>query len=268
MTNSVSVLGIPLDHNSSHLRGPSEAPAKIWELLECGAMNWSTENGLDLSKVDTFKNVGNLEWESEGVAFKVVENTVNKLISEGQRVLSLGGDHSVTLPIIKAYAKHYDDLTILHFDAHSDLYHNFEGNPYSHASPFARIMESEYVSRLVQVGIRTLCEHQREQVEKFNVDVIEMKDWSIERFKSLNVKGNVYISFDLDGLDPSCAPGVSHHEPGGLMMREVLTLIQGLNVNLVGADVVEYNPRQDFSNHMTGFVAAKLVKELAAKMMG
>ena len=94
-----------------------------------------------------------------------------------------------------------------------------------------------------------------------------MKQWSQEKFNHLNVNGNVYISFDLDGLDPSCAPGVSHHEPGGLMMRDVLTLIQNLNANIVGADIVEYNPKQDFKNQMTAFVAAKLLKELTAKML-
>jgi len=127
-------------------------------------------------------------------------------------------------------------------------------------------MENNLVKRLVQIGIRTITPHQQEQIDRFGVDVIEMQAWSQAAFEQLKVTGDVYISFDLDGLDPSCAPGVSHHEPGGLMTRDVLQLIQGLEVNLVGADIVEYNPKQDFKNHMTGFVAAKLLKEIAVKM--
>ena len=172
MTKKVAILGVPLDFNSSHLRGTAEGPEKIREVLACGAMNWASENGVDLSRVGDLQDVGNVTWSTEDEAFLKIENHIDDLLHAEQKVLTLGGDHSITFPIIKAYAKHYSDLTIVHFDAHSDIYHDFEGNPYSHASPFARIMENGLVKRLVQVGIRTLTPHQKEQIEKFNVEVI------------------------------------------------------------------------------------------------
>ena len=102
--------------------------------------------------------------------------------------------------------------------AHPDLYEEFEGNRLSHACPFARIMEAGLAKRLVQVGIRTLNRHQREQAEKFGVDMIEMR--SLGAFDKLKADGPVYITFDTDVLDPAFAPGVSHREPGGISVRE------------------------------------------------
>ena len=154
-------------------------------------------------------------------------------------------------------------MTILHVDAHSDLYHEFEGERFSHACPFARIMEDRLASRLIQVGIRTMNPHQRDQALRFGVEVIDMRAWLAG--VRPRVEGEIYLSVDLDALDPAFAPGVSHHEPGGLSVREVISLIQGLEGDLIGADVVEYNPRRDV-NGVTATVAAKLVKEIAGRM--
>jgi arginase family enzyme len=156
-------------------------------------------------------------------------------------------------------------VNILHFDAHPDLYDNFEDNPWSHASPFARIMEDGLASRLVQVGIRTLSPHLRKQAHRFGVEIHEMKDLDIKSVGQ-DFVGPVYISCDLDALDPAFAPGVSHHEPGGLSVRDILGIVQRLPNRIVGADIVEYNPDRDI-NDMTAMVAAKLLKEIAGKML-
>jgi arginase len=116
----------------------------------------------------------------------------------------------------------------------------------------------------VQVGIRTLNAHQRRQAERFGVEIIDMRAW--DAGMRPRVEGAVYLSLDLDGLDPAFAPGVSHREPGGLSTRDVLGLIHGLDGRLVGADVVEYNPRQDVGG-VTAILAAKLVKEIAGRML-
>jgi arginase family enzyme len=113
-------------------------------------------------------------------------------------------------------------------------------------------MEEGLARRLVQVGVRTLNGHQREQAARFGVEIMEMRNW--------------HISFDVDGLDPSCAPGVSHREPGGLTTRQALDVIHGVRARIVGADIVEYNPAADFQN-MTATVCAKLLKEIAAQML-
>jgi arginase len=161
-------------------------------------------------------------------------------------------------------SRSYPSLTILHIDAHPDLYDDYEGDRFSHACPFARIMEKGLARRLVQVGIRTMNEHQRRQADRFGVEVIDMRAWKTGT--RLTVSGDVYLSIDLDGMDPAYAPGVSHREPGGLSVREVLTLLQDTQGTLVGADVVEYNPRQDLGG-MTATAAAKIVKEIAGRML-
>jgi len=176
----------------------------------------------------------------------------------------LGGDHSITYPLLKAHHEKYGAVDILHIDAHADLYAIFEEDKYSHACPFARIMENKLAKRLVQIGIRTLSKHQAEQADEFGVEIIQMKDFDANQLPDF--KNPIYLSLDMDALDPAFAPGVSHHEPGGLSTREVLRIIQHINVPILGADIVEYNPTRD-ANKMTAMVCAKLLKEIAAKML-
>jgi len=259
----LSLLGIPWDENSSHLRGAAEGPPAIRRALRAPSSNLACESGLDYETLD-LADGGDLPREPGGVAMlERIEQAVGCELEKGRRVISLGGDHAVTYPILRAYARHYPELSILHIDAHSDLYDHFEGNRLSHASPFARIMEEGLAKRLVQVGIRTMTRHLREQVERFGVEVFEMKDWRDDQY--LDFDSPVYLSFDLDGLDPAFAPGVSHPEPGGLTTRQALSLIQQSNGTIVGADIVEYNPSLDPTG-ITAMVAAKLLKEIAARM--
>jgi arginase len=262
---AVAVVGVPYDDNSSFMKGPAKAPPKIREAFNSDATNKCTESGLDLAKQTHFFDVGDLELKKGLNISGYIEHIYQKLLDNQVRVLSLGGDHAVTLPIIQAYEKYFPDLNILHFDAHPDLYDEFEGNRYSHACPFARIMEEGLIKKLVQVGIRTMTPHQQEQADRFKVTVIDMKSWP-KGLSKLRFTGPVYISLDLDVLDPAYAPGVSHLEPGGLRTRDVITLIQQIKAPIVGADIVEYNPLRDI-NGMTAMVAAKLLKELADKML-
>ncbi|HEY5750466.1 MAG TPA: agmatinase [Chryseolinea sp.] len=260
----VSVLGIPLDSNSSFLSGAASAPQKIREAYHSASANYCAENGMDLNQTQLWKDQGDLDLPGMPDAFTSIEQQVFNWLGKDHSVLSLGGDHSITYPIIKAFAKKYGKLNILHLDAHGDLYDNFEGNKFSHACPFARIMEEGLASRLVQVGIRTYNPHQREQARRFGVESIEMKDW--KDGTALHFDGPLYISLDLDALDPAFVPGVSHHEPGGFTTRQVLAILQGLDATIVGADIVELNPTRDI-NGMTAMVAAKFFKELLVKLL-
>jgi len=165
---------------------------------------------------------------------------------------------------MKAFARRYRELRIFHFDAHPDLYEEFEGNRLSHACPFARIMESGLAKRLVQIGIRTLNRHQREQAEKFGVEVVEMR--ALPAYEKLKAAGPVYITFDMDVLDPAFAPGLSHREPGGMSVREAIAHLHAIQGDIVGADLVEYNPVRDVAG-MTATVAAKILKEILGKMI-
>ena len=257
------LLGITFDGQSSYLRGAGEAPGKFREALACDASNSWTELGVDLGVAGVFEDAGDLAF-SEKEAFAAIETRVGELIDAGKRPVSLGGDHSITYPIVKAFATGYPELTIFHFDAHPDLYDEFEGNRLSHACPFARIMEAALAKRLVQVGIRTMVRHQREQAERFGVEVVEMQD--LPAYAKLKAKGPVYITFDMDALDPAFAPGVSHREPGGMSVREAIAHLHAIKGTIVGADLVEYNPVQDVAG-MTASVAAKILKEILGKMI-
>jgi arginase len=257
-----TLVGIPFDGQSSYLRGAGDAPPKIREAMHCDASNEWTESGVDLGVPGTLDDAGDLAFSEN--AFEVIEASIGKMISEGRRPVSLGGDHSITYPIVKAFARNCPELTILHFDAHPDLYDEFEGNRLSHACPFARIMESGAAKRLVQVGIRTMNGHQREQAKRFAVEVVEMR--ALPAYAKLKAAGPIYISFDMDVLDPAFAPGVSHREPGGMSVREAIAHLHAIEGELVGADVVEYNPVCDLGD-MTATVAAKIVKEILGKMI-
>jgi agmatinase len=263
-SQDIFVLGLPYDQNSSYLRGPAQAPARIREALFSESANMWTEHGIDLGKMSGWRFAADLTFDDPQAAFGQIEHIIAGLLAQNYWVISLGGDHSITYPIIRAYRKHFPELSILQLDAHPDLYDELDGNRFSHACPFARIMEENLVERLVQVGIRTLTGHQRQQADRFGVEIIEMR--AIDEVDQLTFNGPVYLSLDMDCLDPAFAPGVSHYEPGGLSTRQVLGIIQSLKGQLVGADIVEYNPLRD-PQGMTAMVAAKLLKEVISKMM-
>ena len=262
-SRKLALLGIPDDANSTFLRGAAEAPPKIREQLFSDAFNMWTETGVDLGE-DVFFDAGDLNLGEVPDAWAAIQDAVEAVLDHGLPPICLGGDHAITYPIVQGFRRKYDELSILHFDAHPDLYDNFDNNPLSHASPFARIMENHLAERLVQVGIRTANGHQREQAKRFGVEMIEMRELTGEI--RLEFDTPVYVSVDIDGLDPAYAPGVSHPEPGGLSPRQVIDTIQHLNGRLVGADIVEVNPRRDFHN-LTAVVAAKILKEIAGRML-
>jgi agmatinase len=255
----VLIRGICYDEKSSFLRGAAGAPALIRQALHSGSMNAYTEDLKNLEESDS-DDIGDFEPE----AYFDIASLTRQHLEQGRKLFTLGGDHSITYPILKAYQEKYPVLDILQIDAHPDLYQDYEGDPYSHACPFARIMEEGLGARLVQVGIRTLNPHQRDQARRFGVEMHTMA--SYDPGATLRFTNPVYISLDLDALDPAHAPGVSHREAGGLTPREVISLIQRLEGQVVGADLVEYNPVQDLGN-TTAFVAAKLMKELLGRML-
>ena len=263
--DDVALVGILSDENSSYKKGAASAPGFIRRALHCDSANLCSESGIDLSDNPCFIDVGDREVADGAKNFLAIEADIDLILQRGALPLVLGGDHAITYPVMRAIKRVNGPVNILHFDAHPDLYDNFEDNPWSHASPFARIMEDGLASRLVQVGIRTLSPHLREQAQRFGVEIHEMKDLDTGSVGQ-DFDGPVYISCDLDALDPAFAPGVSHHEPGGLSVRDILGIVQRLPNRIVGADIVEYNPDRDI-NDMTAMVAAKLLKEIAGKML-
>jgi len=261
----IQLIGLPTDSHSSFLRGAAAAPAAIRAALASDHANMTAECGLELGADIDVEDLGDLPLEETEQDLGRIFAASRAAMEGGAIPIFLGGDHMVTFPIVSGLAEVCDAVNILHFDAHPDLYQDFGGDPLSHASPFARILERGFATRLVQVGIRTMNQHCREQVETYGVEVVEMRDFAPDIVPIPD--GPLYISIDLDALDPAYAPGVSHHEPGGLSVRDVLAVLQRIRSPIVGADVVEYNPSRDV-NGMTAVVAAKLVKEIAAIAAG
>jgi arginase len=257
----IALIGVPTDCNSSFARGPAQAPAAIRAALHSDRGNMATQLGPEIGLDIAVDDHGDLALAEEAADHSVIVDQLGAMARSGITPIVLGGDHYVTWPIVEALASVHGPLNILHFDAHPDTYADFEGNPRSHASPFARIMEARLATRLVQVGIRTMTNHTREQAERYGVDVISMVNFAYSRVPIIT--GPLYISIDMDGIDPSEAPGVSHPEPGGLTVREVLAILHAQTAPIIGADIVEYNPRFD-RNDVTAILAAKLVRELAA----
>lgn len=265
MTNGQpTLLGLPYDASSSFMRGAADAPAKIRAALRSPSSNGWSESGIDVLADGVLGDAGDLALGEGDAARTAMEAGVRRVVEQGGRPISLGGDHSVTYGVLRALGRIHESITIVQIDAHPDLYDSFEGDRFSHACQFARILEEGLASRLVQVGIRTINAHQREQAKKFGVDVIDMKVWATGRRPHAGAP--TYLSLDLDGIDPAFAPGVSHLEPGGLSVREVLGIIHSIPGPIIGADIVELNPQRDV-NDMTAFVAAKFVKEIASRMI-
>jgi len=260
-----TLIGLGYDASSSFLRGAADAPPHIRSALYSPSSNGWSESGIDILADGVLADAGDLTLPPTADARPMIEAGVNAILDRGDRPIALGGDHSVTYSVVRAMARAHPDLTIVQFDAHPDLYDNFEGDRFSHACQFARILEERLATRLIQIGIRTMSAHQREQAARFGVDVIDMPTWA-RQSKTPAVGGAVYLSIDLDGFDPAFAPGVSHPEPGGLSVRDVIGVIQEIGGPIVGADIVELNPSRDV-NDLTAFVAAKLIKELASRMV-
>ena len=261
---TISLLGIPNDDNSSLLKGTAEAPALIRaELHSAGHTSWS-ESGVDLRLDGRFEDHGDIQFDGTRDPWDLIEQQVDNALQTGNPLISLGGDHAITHPIMRAVRRRHSKLCILHIDAHPDIYHTYQNNPRSHTSPFARIMEEGLADRLIQVGLRTINDHHRDQFRRFGVEAIEAGRCGQPIRLELTMP--VYISLDIDALDPAFAPGVSHREPGGLSTRQVIDLIRAIDQPIVAADIVEYNPRCDIAN-LTALVAAKLLKEIAGMMV-
>ncbi len=264
-TYDLAVFGIPYDAKSSYLKGAAAGPAAIRAASVEDMINAFTELGADLSRDADLVDLGDVDVSGkfEQVASRI-ETRLFEVLDRAAVPLVMGGDHSVTYPIVRALARVFPTLDILHFDAHPDLYEEFQGDPYSHACPFARILEEGLAARMVQVGIRAATTDHRAKAERSGIRMIEMKDLADDL--TLSFRNPLYVSFDIDALDPAYAPGVSHLEPGGMTTRQALGILHRLEADIVGMDIVEVNPSRDPSG-ITAAAAAKLLMEVAGKIV-
>lgn len=259
---TVSLIGLPWDASSSYARGPAHGPAVIRSILFSDASSPWSLSGVDARDVISAFVFDPLPTAPAG-ARDQIQDQIADCLTAGRKPLSVGGDHSVTYPILRAMRDHYGPVNILHVDAHTDLYEEFEGDPYSHASPFARAILDGCVANLVQVGLRSVSPDARAFGEQHGVTMLGAD--AVDAIPYGTLTAPLYVSIDLDGVDPAFAPGVSHPEPGGLTSREVIAMIKKLPVAPIGADVVEYNPERD-QGLVTAHLAARLIKELTGRM--
>lgn len=254
------LLGFEWDKGSSHARGSALGPTVVRRLLSSEASSGYSIDLTPMAEAIAGYDIPALP-EDGAAARAVIEGAVAEALRRGERPLSIGGDHSVTFPILKAVAAVRGPVNVLHVDAHPDLHEDYEGDPFSHASPFARAHEDGLIARHVIVGVRCWDPHQKAQAERYGVTVLGADE--AERVPAELFAAPLYFSLDLDGLDPAFAPGVSHPEPGGLTTLDALALIRRIKGPLIGADVVELNPERD-PMLATARVVVRLVKELAA----
>jgi agmatinase len=259
------IIGIPYDAKSTFMKGPAGGPQAIRDAAPEDMVNPFTELGVDLKSDTTIVDLGDIDVSGNYPEVSDrIQSEIANVLERGAVPLVLGGDHSVTFPVVQAVAERYVPLDILHFDAHPDLYDEFDGDPYTHASPIARILDLGMTERIVQVGIRAATAKNRRKAAQFGVDMLEMKD--LRELPRLCFSRPLYISFDMDALDPAFAPGVSHCEPGGLSTRQALHILHDLEAEIVGMDVVEVNPKNDVAG-ITAAAAAKLLMEVAGKIV-
>lgn len=252
----IVMLGLPFDGTVSYRPGSRFAPEQI-RLASWGLEEYSPYFDKDLADVN-FHDVGDLEFPL-GNTYKTldqIEENVEQIYKDGKRVFGIGGEHLVTLPEVKAVSKFYDDLAIVHFDAHTDLREEYMGEEMSHSAVIRHISKFVNPSNIKQIGIRSGMKEEWEFMEKHNTLCKQYNDLD-------SLKGKkVFITVDLDCLDTSIMPGTGTPEVGGMTFNELVGWFKYLkDFDIVGADVVELAPDYDASGASTA-VATKVIREL------
>ena len=260
----LALIGVADDTQSTFLPGPAEAPARVRAAYDGLCFNSTTESGVDLEgQVADHGDLHPLsDWSASARRY---EERIRELVRGGATPFIVGGDHAITIPVVQALSEIGEKVHVVQIDAHPDIYPDFEGNPNSHACTGARVLEMDHVASLTQLGIRTLNAAQHGIVERHagRLHILTARDTASDELPHpphVPADGPVYLTLDIDGIDPAFAPGVSHPVPGGLSSRQVLTFIQTFACRLVGMDVVEINPSRDV-NDQTSILGARLLHE-------
>jgi agmatinase len=263
-TSQIVVVPVPYDGTSTWIKGADKGPQAILEASENMELyDIETDSEVYTKGIHTLDSIDNIELPEE--VANTLKPIILKLLNDNKFPVVLGGEHSVSIGAFQAFAEKYPDLTILQFDAHSDMRDEYEGSKYNHACVMARGKE---LCKVTQVGIRSSCIEEMEIIDKdriFYAHKIKTAEsvganWMEEVISQLS--NNVYITIDLDVFDPAYLPCTGTPEPDGLSYRQVLDLIKLVieNKNLVGFDVVELAPNEDFK--ASDFLASKLIYQI------
>ncbi|MEO8512580.1 MAG: agmatinase [Ignavibacteria bacterium] len=266
--SKVVILSAPYEKTTSYGKGTAKGPAAILKAShyveffdEETAKEVCFEVGIAAIEPMKFgKHTGKK-------VLDLIYKNVDEHIKNGKFVITLGGEHSISTAPIKAHFDNYQNLSILHFDAHSDLREQYEGSKYSHASFAARV--SEFSTAITQVGIRAQCKEEYEFIKAKEINTFYAYQMRNEGFNHIliekiisTLKDNVYITFDVDYFDPSIMPSTGTPEPNGFYWDETTRLLKKVcaEKNLVGFDVVELAPRKSYT--FPDFLTAKLIYKI------
>lgn len=257
--------GMPMDFTVSFRPGSRFGPARIRE-VSLGLEEYSPYLDRHLEEVRFF-DAGDipLPFGNAGRSLDMIEEFVDKLLADNKFPLGLGGEHLVSWPIFKSLKKKYDDFVIIHIDAHADLREHYEGEPLSHSTPIRKACELIGPKNVYSFGIRSGMREEFQYAKESGMymakfDVVE----PLKKVLPTLAGRNVYITIDIDVLDPSAAPGTGTAEAGGITSKELLQaihLIADTNINIIGADIVEVAPVYDHSEQ-TQIAASKFVREI------
>ena len=271
--SKIVVVPVPYERTVSYGSGTKLGPRAILEASHYVEF-YDEETGREVYKelgIATLEPL-TLTKKSDEVALNFIYETARSLIQEKKFIITLGGEHTISQATIAAFSKKYSDLSVLQIDAHTDLRMEYQGNKFSHACVMARVCEFLDPRRLVQVGIRAQCIEEAEYIRDHGIATLYaheiregkytkiMKYW--EDFAIEKLTEHVYVTFDVDGLDPSIMPATGTPEPNGLFWQETMTLLSklGKRKKVVGCDVVEFSPLKGL--HYPDVTAAKLISRM------
>jgi agmatinase len=263
--SKVVLYGMPMDWTVSYRPGSRFGPARIRE-VSIGLEEYSPYLDRELADVKYF-DAGDipLPFGNPQKSIDLIEEFVSKLMAEDKFPLGMGGEHLVSWPVMKAVAAKYKDLAIIHMDAHTDLREHYEGEPLSHSTPIRKIAERIGPENVFSFGIRSGMKEEFEWAKNVGMHISKFE--VLEPLKEILPKlagRPVYVTIDIDVLDPAHAPGTGTVDAGGITSKELLASIHEIarsEVNVVGADLVEVAPIYDHSEQ-TANTASKLIREM------
>ena len=270
----VAVLGVPFDSGVSYRPGARFGPGHIRASSRL-LRPYNPAQDVSPFRVLQVADAGDVAVNPFDLdeAVRQVDAAVTDVRADGATVLTLGGDHTITLPILRSLARDHGPIAVLHFDAHLDTWDTYFGAPYTHGTPFRRASEEGLLDleRCLHMGIRgpLYAEADLEDDARLGFSIIRSDDYevdgvrgAVDRMQRRLAGGPVYVSIDIDVLDPAHAPGTGTPEAGGLTSRELLNTVRGLtDLDIIGADIVEVAPVYDHAE-ITGIAAAHLAYEL------
>lgn len=276
----VAILGIPYDGSTSYRSGTRFGPRAI---REQSLLLWGYNNAQRVAPFRSLKvvDLGDVDVVPPDIVatHQQIEVAAHRVLASGTQLITLGGDHSISLPLLRAHARQYGPLSVIHFDAHPDTWDSeYPGQRYSHGTPFKRAIEERLIdtSAYLQIGIRGPTNGPEDYADAIALGARMITLDEFRRRDLMDVVHEVcaqvgarpvYVTLDIDVVDPAFAPGTGTPEVGGLTSYEILQLVRGLRaVNTIGFDLVEVSPAYDHSN-ITSILAANLAFEFLSLLV-